>query len=85
MSDNQSTGSALRRALLPRLFSRSETGGVLEKILRSLRQTNPRADVAMFNNAAPEPETAVTASMYGSAIRTTAPRCRSASSPSFKV
>jgi GTP pyrophosphokinase len=51
MSDPQSTGALPRFALLPRLFSRSETGGVLEKILRSLRQTNPRADVAVVEKA----------------------------------
>ncbi len=51
MSDISSSGSALRRALLPRLFSRSETGGALERILRALRQTNPRADVAIVERA----------------------------------
>jgi GTP pyrophosphokinase len=51
MSDPSSSGSALRRALLPRLFSRSETGGSLERILRALRQTNPRADVAIVERA----------------------------------
>jgi GTP pyrophosphokinase len=51
MSDTSSTGSAQRRALLPRLFSRSETGGALERILRALRQTNPRADVAIVERA----------------------------------
>jgi GTP pyrophosphokinase len=51
MSDTSTSGSAQRRALLPRLFSRSETGGALERILRSLRQTNPRADVAIVERA----------------------------------
>ncbi len=51
MSDSISSGSAQRRALLPRLFSRSETGGALERILRALRQTNPRADVAIVERA----------------------------------
>ena len=51
MTETSSTGSTLRRALLPRLFSRSETGGVLERVLRSLRQTNPRADVAIVERA----------------------------------
>jgi len=51
MSDTSSIGSAQRRALLPRLFSRSETGGALERILRALRQTNPRADVAIVERA----------------------------------
>lgn len=51
MSDSSSSGSVLRRALLPRLFSRSETGGALERILRALRQTNPRADVAIVERA----------------------------------
>ena len=51
MSDTSSSGSAQRRALLPRLFSRSETGGALERILRALRQTNPRADVAIVERA----------------------------------
>ena len=51
MSDTQNTGALSRFALLPRLFSRSETGGVLEKILRSLKQSNPRADVALVEKA----------------------------------
>jgi len=51
VSDTSSSGSAQRRALLPRLFSRSETGGALERILRALRQTNPRADVAIVERA----------------------------------
>jgi GTP pyrophosphokinase len=51
MSDTNTSGSAQRRALLPRLFSRSETGGALERILRALRQTNPRADVAIVERA----------------------------------
>ncbi len=51
MSELSSNGSAQRRALLPRLFSRSETGGALERILRALRQTNPRADVAIVERA----------------------------------
>jgi GTP pyrophosphokinase len=51
MSESSASGSAQRRALLPRLFSRSETGGALERILRALRQTNPRADVAIVERA----------------------------------
>ncbi len=51
MSEPQNTGALSRFALLPRLFSRSETGGVLEKILRSLKQSNPRADVAVVERA----------------------------------
>jgi guanosine-3',5'-bis(diphosphate) 3'-pyrophosphohydrolase len=51
MTETSSTGVQQRRALFPRLFSRSETGGVLERILRALRQTNPRADVAVVERA----------------------------------
>lgn len=51
MSDASTSGGTVRRTLLPRLFSRSETGGVLERILRALRQTNPRADVALVERA----------------------------------
>lgn len=51
MTDNPSTGSMIRRALTPRLFVRSETGGVLERIKRTLRQTNARADVALVDKA----------------------------------
>lgn len=51
MSDASTSGGTARRTLLPRLFSRSETGGVLERILRALRQTNPRADVALVERA----------------------------------
>lgn len=51
MTETSSNGTPVLRALLPRLFSRSETGGVLERLLRSLRQTNPRADVALVERA----------------------------------
>ncbi|MEY4397148.1 MAG: pyrophosphokinae [Actinomycetota bacterium] len=51
MSDSSSAGAMLRRALTPRLFVRSETGGVLERIKRTLRQQNVRADVALVDKA----------------------------------
>lgn len=51
MSDSNSTGSMIRRALTPRLFVRSETGGVLEGIKRTLRQHNARADVSLVDRA----------------------------------
>ena len=51
MSDSNGAGSMLRRALTPRLFVRSETGGVLERIKRKLRQHNVRADVALVDRA----------------------------------
>lgn len=51
MSDSSSAGAMLRRALTPRLFVRSETGGVLERIKRTLRQHNARADVAVVDKA----------------------------------
>lgn len=51
MTDSGSTGSILRRALTPRLFVRSESGGVLERIKRTLRQHNARADVALVDRA----------------------------------
>jgi GTP pyrophosphokinase len=41
----------IRRALTPRLFVRSETGGVLEGIKRTLRQHNARADVSLVDRA----------------------------------
>lgn len=51
MTDTGSTGSIIRRALTPRLFVRSETGGVLERIKRKIRQNNARADVALVDKA----------------------------------
>ncbi|MEY4476774.1 MAG: hypothetical protein RJA31_278 [Actinomycetota bacterium] len=51
MTDTESTGSMIRRALTPRLFVRSESGGVLERIKRTLRQHNARADVALVDKA----------------------------------
>jgi GTP pyrophosphokinase len=51
MTDTGSTGSIIRRALTPRLFVRSETGGVLERIKRKIRQHNARADVALVDKA----------------------------------
>jgi guanosine-3',5'-bis(diphosphate) 3'-pyrophosphohydrolase len=51
MTENNSAASLLRRALTPRLFVRSDTGGVLERIKRSLRQHNARVDVAIIDRA----------------------------------
>ena len=51
MTDTNSAASLLRRALTPRLFSRSDTGGVLERIKRNLRQHNARVDVAVIDRA----------------------------------
>ncbi len=51
MSDTSSTGTLFKRSLLPRIFAKSETGGQLERILKSLRQTNMRADVAIVEKA----------------------------------
>jgi GTP pyrophosphokinase len=51
MSDINSAAALLRRALTPRLFSKSDTGGVLERIKRSLRQHNARADVGLVDRA----------------------------------
>ncbi len=51
MSETSSTGTLFKRSLLPRIFAKSETGGQLERILKSLRQTNVRADVAIVEKA----------------------------------
>ena len=51
MSEINSAAALLRRALTPRLFSKSDTGGVLERIKRSLRQHNARADVSLVDRA----------------------------------
>jgi len=51
MSEINSAAALLRRALTPRLFSKSDSGGVLERIKRSLRQHNARADVGLVDRA----------------------------------
>lgn len=51
MSDVSGAGALLRRALTPRIFVRSETGGVLERVKRTLRQHNARADVQLVDRA----------------------------------
>ncbi len=51
MSEVSTTGTLFKRSLLPRIFAKSETGGQLERIIKALRQSNPRADVAVVERA----------------------------------
>jgi GTP pyrophosphokinase len=50
MTDTTQQGAA-PRALLPRLFSRSQPAGGLERLIRSVRQQHPKADIALIERA----------------------------------
>ncbi len=50
MTETTQQGPAAR-ALLPRLFSRSQPAGGLERLVRTVRQQHPKADVALIERA----------------------------------
>ncbi len=51
MTDTTQQSAASLRALLPRIFSRSQTGGALEKLIRTVRAQHPKADIALIERA----------------------------------
>ncbi|MFN4000776.1 RelA/SpoT family protein [Microcella sp.] len=51
MTDTTQQSSASLRALLPRIFSRSQTGGALESLIRTVRAQHPKADIALIERA----------------------------------
>jgi GTP pyrophosphokinase len=51
MSDTTQQSTASLRALLPRIFSRSQSGGALETLIRTLRTHHPKADIALIERA----------------------------------
>jgi len=51
MTETTQQSSASLRALLPRIFSRSQSGGALEALLRTLRTHHPKADVPLIERA----------------------------------
>jgi GTP pyrophosphokinase len=51
MTDTTQQSSASLRALLPRIFSRSQTGGALESLVRTVRAQHPKADIALIERA----------------------------------
>src|SRR6187397_475574 len=48
-TDTQS--SASRRALLPRLFSRAQPTGAVDRLLKTVRSHHPKADIALIERA----------------------------------
>jgi len=48
-TDTQSTAS--RRALLPRLFSRAQPTGAVDRLLKTVRSHHPKADIALIERA----------------------------------
>lgn len=51
MTETTQQSSASLRALLPRIFSRSQSGGALEALIRTLRTHHPKADIALIERA----------------------------------
>ena len=51
MTDTTQQSTASLRALLPRIFSRSQTPGALEKLTRTVRAQHPKADIALIERA----------------------------------
>jgi len=48
-TETQNTAS--RRALLPRLFSRSQPTGAVDRLLKTVRSHHPKADIALIERA----------------------------------
>jgi GTP pyrophosphokinase len=51
MTETTQQSSASLRALLPRIFSRSQSGGALEALIRTLRTHHPKADIPLVERA----------------------------------
>ena len=47
----ETQNSATRRALLPRLFSRAQPTGAVDRLLKTVRSHHPKADVALIERA----------------------------------
>ncbi|WP_166864577.1 MULTISPECIES: bifunctional (p)ppGpp synthetase/guanosine-3',5'-bis(diphosphate) 3'-pyrophosphohydrolase [unclassified Salinibacterium] len=47
----ETQNSASRRALLPRLFSRAQPTGAVDKLLKTVRSHHPKADIALIERA----------------------------------
>lgn len=51
MTETTQQSTASLRALLPRIFSRSQSPGALEKLIRTVRAQHPKADIALIERA----------------------------------
>ncbi|AYF99125.1 RelA/SpoT family protein [Protaetiibacter intestinalis] len=51
MSTEATQGIASRRALLPRLFSRAQPTGAVDRLLKTVRSHHPKADLALIERA----------------------------------
>ncbi|HWM32672.1 MAG TPA: bifunctional (p)ppGpp synthetase/guanosine-3',5'-bis(diphosphate) 3'-pyrophosphohydrolase [Pseudolysinimonas sp.] len=52
MTDTQAPGTApLRRSIFPRLFSRAQPTGAVDRLLKTVRAHHPKADVALIERA----------------------------------
>ncbi|WP_294178889.1 bifunctional (p)ppGpp synthetase/guanosine-3',5'-bis(diphosphate) 3'-pyrophosphohydrolase [uncultured Schumannella sp.] len=51
MTETQSPSSASLRTILPRLFSRAQPAGSVERLLRTIRSHHPKADLALVERA----------------------------------
>ena len=51
MTETQAQSSASLRTILPRLFSRAQPAGSVERLLRTVRSHHPKADLALVERA----------------------------------
>ncbi|MGB3910477.1 MAG: bifunctional (p)ppGpp synthetase/guanosine-3',5'-bis(diphosphate) 3'-pyrophosphohydrolase [Pseudolysinimonas sp.] len=51
MSDTQAPNTATLRTLLPRIFSRAQPTGAVDRLLKTVRTHHPKADVALIERA----------------------------------
>ncbi len=51
MTETQAPSTATLRTLLPRLFSRAQPAGAVDRLLKTVRATHPKADLALIERA----------------------------------
>jgi GTP diphosphokinase / guanosine-3',5'-bis(diphosphate) 3'-diphosphatase len=51
MTETQAAGTASLRTLLPRIFSRAQPTGAVDRLLKTVRTHHPKADVALIERA----------------------------------
>ncbi len=51
MTETQAPSTATLRTILPRLFSRAQPAGAVDRLLKTVRQHHPKADVALIERA----------------------------------
>ena len=51
MTETQAPNTATLRTILPRLFSRAQPTGAVDRLLKTVRQHHPKADIALIERA----------------------------------